>query len=94
MVSLFLGRALEIPVPTSGTDQTSEHYREIRGAVNQKNLQFFRRWRAHNGEYIYGRRASAWKIEPELEELERMILESDAGVWKAARAARGEKVAP
>jgi hypothetical protein len=34
-----------------------EDYETVRGEIIQKNQYFFYRWRAHNGEYIYGRRA-------------------------------------
>jgi hypothetical protein len=64
----------------------------LRQEIAWKNLLFFHRWRAHNGEYIYGRRAETsenWSRDRdggnsgnpsfpgEMAELERLIDESD-----------------
>jgi hypothetical protein len=64
----------------------------LREEVKSKDLLFFHRWRAHNGEYIYGRRSKTsedWSrskdggnsgnpsFPSEMAELERLIEESD-----------------
>ena len=52
----------------------------LRSAVRDKNEQFFYRWRAVNGEYIYGRRAQPFGVvsfPPEMEKLDRIVTEHD-----------------
>lgn len=75
---------------TGGPD--FDQVRELREEVRWKNLLFFHRWRAHNGEYIYGRRSetsAGWRPDKdggnsgnptfpkEMSELERLINLSD-----------------
>ena len=57
---------------------TSAHERVeiLRVAINDKNRYFFYRWRAHNGEYIYGRRKKPYGVvsfPPEMKKLDEMI---------------------
>lgn len=53
---------------------------QLRSTVNNKNAHFFYRWRAHNSEYIFGRRTKPFGIvsfPPEMKQLDRMIQEKD-----------------
>jgi hypothetical protein len=55
--------------------------------IRQKNELFFLRWRAVNGEYIYGRRKEHFGVEnfpPEMAALEAMIREAEGEIWSAA----------
>lgn len=56
----------------------------LRDAIRRKDLLFFHRWRAHNGEYIYGRRAKAGggnagnpAFEAEFARFDRLLEEAD-----------------
>ena len=54
-------------------------------AVAEKNRQFFMRWRAVNGEYIYGRRKEPFGVANfpgEMEQLERQV--DHGGAWFSA----------
>ncbi|NBA87344.1 hypothetical protein GVN16_16335 [Emticicia sp. CRIBPO] len=53
--------------------------------IDQKNLQFFYRWRAVNGEYIYGRRKKPFGVKnypEEMEKLDWMVGELDKIIWE------------
>src|SRR3546814_7354703 len=52
-VSQLLARTLGLP-ESSWTD--NEHSRQLRRAIAKKNQHFFYRFKAQNGEYIYGSR--------------------------------------
>lgn len=52
-----------------------------------KNQHFFYRWRAVNGEYIYGRRQKPFGIisyPPEMKKLDQMVSALDSITWRAA----------
>jgi hypothetical protein len=58
-------------------------------AIRQKNELFFLRWRAVNGEYIYGRRKEPFGVvnfPQEMAELEEMIGAAEGEIWKLAGA--------
>lgn len=70
---------------------------ELRQAIVRKNRYFFYRWRAHNGEYIYGRRAKSSgdgygqgnsgneQFPAEMAEFERLIAEEEARIIELAK---------
>lgn len=52
-----------------------------------KNQHFFYRWRAVNGEYIYGRRQKPFGVisyPPEMKKLDQMVAALDSIAWRAA----------
>ncbi len=64
----------------------------LRQAIVRKNRTFFHRWRAHNGEYIYGRRAQAGggnagneQFPAEMEALEALIRQQEARIAERAQ---------
>jgi hypothetical protein len=64
-----------------------EQRQEMRREIIRKELLFFNRWRAHNGEYIYGRRSKAGggnagnpTFPAEMAEFERLIRETEAKI--------------
>lgn len=90
MVSEMMAGSLDLPVSkwTASHDLIS-----LKGVIDQKNQQFFYRFRAVNGEYIYGRRKEPW-VQPvggpisfpsEFKKLDRMILRLDTLIWAEAK---------
>ncbi len=66
-------------------DPAYQQVRQLRQKVIEKELLFFHRWRAHNGEYIYGRRSKPGggnagnpTFPLEFAELERLLVQTDA----------------
>ncbi|MEO7490068.1 MAG: PVC-type heme-binding CxxCH protein, partial [Ferruginibacter sp.] len=89
MVSEMMAKSLGLPVSkwTSSPDLLS-----LKRVIDQKNQQFFYKFRAVNGEYIYGRRKEPW-VQPvggpisfpsEFKKLDRMILQLDTLLWSEA----------
>lgn len=65
-----------------------EHVEKIRQKILEKNQQFFYRWRAVNGEYIYGRRAEPFGVisfPPEMEQLDQMVTGLDQEIIRLAQ---------
>ena len=68
-------------------------------AIRLKNELFFLRWRAVNGEYIYGRRREPFGVvnfPEEMRQLEAMIASQEEDIWRlagAANAPRGGRAA-
>lgn len=61
---------------------------ELEKAVNEKNLWFFHRYHALNGEYIYGRRKEPFGVvsfPPEMSKLDQIIQAADEKIWEAAK---------
>ncbi|MFZ4262747.1 PVC-type heme-binding CxxCH protein [Sphingobacterium sp. HJSM2_6] len=72
--------------------QENDEYQNFKKAIDHKNQQFFHKYRAVNGEYIYGSRKEPW-VQPaggpvyypsEFLKLDSMIASLDSLVWKAA----------
>ncbi|GBD36819.1 hypothetical protein HRbin36_01947 [bacterium HR36] len=66
------------------SDPTYQQARKLREMIIEKDLLFFHRWRAHNGEYIYGRRSKPGggnagnpTFPTEFAQLEKLLLASD-----------------
>lgn len=60
----------------------------LAAAIKHKNELFFFRWRAVNGEYIYGRRKEPFGVvnfPGEMEKLEAMIAAEEAEIWRLAK---------
>ncbi len=61
---------------------------ELRGTIVDKNQQFYYRFRAVNGEYIYGRRKNPFgtkSFPPEMKKLDQMIQARDEKIWYLAQ---------
>ncbi|HJN65421.1 MAG TPA: PVC-type heme-binding CxxCH protein [Pirellulales bacterium] len=60
----------------------------LRAEVNEKNLQFWYRYRAVNGYYIYGARSRLWNnrevMETERRKLDDMVSNRDRRIWQVA----------
>jgi glucose/arabinose dehydrogenase/azurin len=62
--------------------------KRLREVIKMKDDHFFYRWRAVNGEYIYGRRREPFGVlsfPPELKKLTQMTSELDAVIWQLAK---------
>ena len=60
----------------------------VRAEINAKNAQFFYRWRAHNAEYVFGRRAKPFGVvsfPPEMQKFDEMIDEKDMSIQRLNR---------
>lgn len=61
---------------------------KLREVIDWKNEQFFYRWRAVNGEYIYGRRKAPFGIRSfpaEMKQLDEMVGTLDRLIWDMSR---------
>lgn len=68
---------------------------QLRLAIVEKDRQFFFRWRAVNGEYIYGRRAEPFGVvsfPPEMKQLDEMVAAGDADILAKNRAPKIESI--
>lgn len=68
--------------------QLRRNLQRLYEAISQKNELFFLRWRAVNGEYIYGRRKEPFGVvdfPPEMAELERMIRSHEEKIRALAK---------
>ncbi len=80
-VSEIMARAMGFPVSSLTPDLYSGKLREV---IAIKNKHFFYKFKAGNGEYIYGRRrewAGGQFIPSELGEIDRMVLRLDSVIW-------------
>jgi glucose/arabinose dehydrogenase/uncharacterized cupredoxin-like copper-binding protein len=80
-VSEIMAKSLGFPVADWVEDKTSQRLRE---AVAKKNQHFFYRFKAQNGEYIYGRRkewAGGQALDEESSLIDHMVQGLDSVVW-------------
>lgn len=66
----------------------SENSVKLRQVIKMKDDHFFYRWRAVNGEYIYGRRREPFGVlsfPPELKKLNKMATGLDSVIWKLGK---------
>lgn len=90
VVSEIMAKALGLPV--SSWDQNADLV-NLKKVIDEKNQIFFYRFRAVNGEYIYGRRKEPWVQPPggpisfpsEMKKLDRMVLRLDTIVWAQSK---------
>jgi glucose/arabinose dehydrogenase/azurin len=69
-------------------DMNTEHSKKLLAVIKMKDDHFFYRWRAVNGEYIYGRRREPFGViafPPELRKLNQMTSALDSVIWEMAR---------
>jgi len=72
---------------------TSLNAKRLREVIKMKDDHFFYRWRAVNGEYIYGRRREPFGVlsfPPELKKLTLMAASLDSVIWKLGKGSREE----
>lgn len=65
-------------------------FADLRATVNEKNRLFFLRWRPLNAEYVVGRRVDPFgsvSFPPEMQQLDKMLIEHDRRIWRQARLA-------
>ncbi|CAG5067301.1 hypothetical protein DYBT9623_00021 [Dyadobacter sp. CECT 9623] len=74
-------------------DLNSENSKKLAAVIKMKDEHFFYRWRAVNGEYIYGRRREPFGViafPPELRKLNQMAASLDSVIWELAKSKGSE----
>ncbi|WP_348073097.1 PVC-type heme-binding CxxCH protein [Dyadobacter sp.] len=69
-------------------DLNSENGKKLTAVIKMKDIHFFYRWRAVNGEYIYGRRREPFGViafPPELRKLNQMTAALDSVIWELGK---------
>jgi glucose/arabinose dehydrogenase/azurin len=69
-------------------DLNSENAKKLTAVIKMKDAHFFYRWRAVNGEYIYGRRREPFGViafPPELRKLNQMTAALDSVIWELGK---------
>ena len=72
-------------------------FTDLRASVSEKNRLFFLRWRPLNAEYVVGRRVDPFgsvSFPPEMQQLDKMLIEHDRRIWRQARLAARAATAP
>lgn len=85
LVSEVMARSLGLPVSSWINDQ---HSSTLRNAIDTKNRHFFYRFKAANGEYLYGRRrtwAGGQALPSENEKIDRMVSRLDSIIWAGSK---------
>lgn len=85
-VSEIMARALALPAASWTED---EHSRLLREVVAKKNQHFFYRFKAQNGEYIYGRRrewAGGQTLPEEAMKIDQIVARLDSVIWAGSAA--------
>ena len=81
IVSEIMAEALDFPV-SSWTDD--DHSLKLKKAIDLKNQHFFYKFKAANGEYIYGRRrewAGGEALPGEFKKIDKMVHQLDSIIW-------------
>ena len=90
IVSRLTARELGwLPADTPLLQPATPEQIRLAEAIRQKNDLFFLRWRAVNGEYIYGRRKEPFGVvnfPAEMARLEEMVRAAEGEIWKLAGA--------
>ncbi|MGK6350986.1 PVC-type heme-binding CxxCH protein [Parapedobacter sp. DT-150] len=85
-VSEVMATALGLPVATWEEDAHAVRLKEL---ITKKNQHFFYRYKAQNGEYIYGRRrdwAGGTALPAELREIDQIVGRLDSLIWAGSGA--------
>lgn len=88
-VSEVMAKSLDFTVNTWIPDT---HSISLRKAIAIKNQHFFYKFKAQNGEYIYGRRrewAGGQSLPSEFPMIDRMVLRLDSVIWAGSKDASG-----
>lgn len=87
-VSEIVAEALDFPISSWTPDA---HSAALKKAIDIKNQHFFYKFKAENGEYIYGRRrawAAGQSFPSEFMEIDRMVLRLDSVIWAGSKEGR------
>lgn len=87
VVSRLMARSLGWPHADPRSARTDASLARLMDAIREKDQLFFYRWRAVNGEYIYGRRRAPFGVvsfPPEMRQLEEMIRSHEERIWRLA----------
>jgi azurin len=91
-VSEIMANTLEFPVSEWSVDS---HSSNLRKAIAIKNQHFFYKYKAVNGEYIYGRRRE-WpggkSLQFELSKIEKLVLRLDTAIWMGIKDESGPNI--
>jgi glucose/arabinose dehydrogenase/azurin len=85
VVSELLSKALGFPLSSYHAEPKTEELREV---IRMKNQHYFYKYRAVNGEYIYGRRNKPYGVESfpaEFEKLDLMVAIMDSVIWAGSQ---------
>lgn len=80
-VSQVIAQALKLPEATWTDDS---HSLALKNAIGKKNQHYFYRFKAQNGEYIYGRRrdwAGGEALPAEARKIDRIVARLDSVIW-------------
>ncbi|WP_339707929.1 PVC-type heme-binding CxxCH protein [Algoriphagus aquimarinus] len=80
-ISQIMAKALDFPVETW---EDNDSFQQLREVISKKNKHFFYRFKAQNGEYIYGRRkdwAGGEALEEESMIIDHIVQQLDSVVW-------------
>jgi glucose/arabinose dehydrogenase/azurin len=83
-ISQIMAKALDFPVATW---EDNDSFQQLREVIFKKNQHFFYRFKAQNGEYIYGRRkdwAGGEKLNEESMIIDKLIQRLDSVVWSGS----------
>ena len=83
-VSEIIAKSLGFPVSSWSADP---HSIALREAIGIKNQHFFYKFKAENGEYIYGRRrdwAGGESLPSELSKIDAMVARLDSAIWEGS----------
>ena len=84
----WMGQQLGLNAESVRMDYNSTYFKKLKEVIKMKDDHFFYRWRAVNGEYIYGRRREPFGVlsfPPELKKLNRMTASLDSVIWRLAK---------
>jgi glucose/arabinose dehydrogenase/azurin len=84
----WLAAGLGLNKKQASLDFATLNSRRLREVIKMKDDHFFYRWRAVNGEYIYGRRREPFGVlsfPPELKKLTQMTTALDSVIWQLAK---------
>ncbi|QHT67285.1 azurin [Rhodocytophaga rosea] len=85
VVSELMAKALDFPVSSWPEDR---HSNQLKKVIATKNQHFFYKFKASNGEYIYGRRrewAGGQALPDEFRKIDQMVLRLDSIIWEGSR---------
>lgn len=74
-------------------DLNTDNSKKLLAVIKMKDDHFFYRWRAVNGEYIYGRRREPFGViafPPELRKINQMTSSLDSVIWEMGKSNGGE----
>jgi glucose/arabinose dehydrogenase/azurin len=89
----MMASQLGFTAKTLAIDLNADASGKLRSVIKMKDDHFFYRWRAVNGEYIYGRRREPFGIvsfPPEMAKLDQMATSLDSVIWALGKGKGGD----